>query len=302
MYSVKVLLACLVILPPIPAAAQPGLPQSSAMRQLSGAAALTLGGEDLPGIGLTQAVPYNPKDNPLQGRVPDVTVDLKSIFNKHWKTADSYTSNGKKTYLSAHFDFKGEVYLSVLPPGWSKPLLYRFGAGMAGAWRVGEDVYRLKLDVSIFRNRTNNWIVITKDGDEKPIYKKRIRELLAVAYHAGRTTHIGNIPYQLYFSYATKGDKDPYRMAPRKFGIVLSYNTGDDKDHQYYNYIIDYDETKDGKTGYYLLYNGHKTAFRTRPNTTILEIYDLSRKQTSIRAPRPDERSYYTDEDYDVTP
>jgi len=236
----------------------------------------------VPEIGVSGAIVVEPRE--LRGDAPPPTalLDLGKLFSRQWKTADSFEGPEGKTYLSATFDLDDDMFLSVIPPGWKEPLYYRFEYGMSGAWRSGGEIYRVKLEVNIFRERTRNWIIITRDGQEEPVYKRRIQELGASAYAQGDKVVLAGRAYRVFFDYNPKGDS-PARIDPTKFGVVFVHDADSGEGYDFHHYAVDYNALKDGKVHGYRMHDEQKVGLRVPPNTTDLEVYDLS----SVRLSEP---------------
>jgi len=285
---------------PLPAAAQ-GLAFNQ-LRMLAGAASgggeiIDLGpvgpvdgGETVPEDGVMElprarsldpsCICPSPECEAACGRIsqtPAYSVDLAGIVNRHWRHAGKFASPPGETFLSVHFNAKGDAYLSVLPPGWGDPLFYKFRKGMAGAWKFRNgDIYRVKLDVNIFRSKTSNYVVVKKDGVEEPVYKERIKTLLWQAYGAGEPVSLNGREYRLFYSNAIRkpGENEPERIIPDEFSIVLIHNAGDKDDPDIKNYMIPAKRIEGTAVVSYELYDGQKVGLRIPAGTKTLELFD----------------------------
>lgn len=204
------------------------------------------------------------------------TVDLSAIEHASWRGGDRFASVPDYTYLSVHFDLEGNAYLSVLPPGWQSPLFYKFRKGMKGAWKFRNGhIYRVKLNVSIFRSRTSNYIEVRRDGVEDPVYKKRIREVLWLAHASGHPVIIGEREYRVYYSNAiAKVDgKEPARIVPDQHCVVLITNKGSKDDADFESYIIPRKDIESENVATYELLNKQKVGLRIPPDSQTLEFF-----------------------------
>ena len=201
-------------------------------------------------------------------RTPAALVDVSRITGRHYH-GDKFNDASGPTIMGMAFDYQGEVYVTVLPPGADTPFFYQLGMGMAGAWRVGQDaVFRIHLDVNIFRAKVNNIIIVRKDGVEDPLYEKRIRELMYRTYVSGTPVTVGKTLYRVFFGNNMSGN--PAKIEKDRFGIVLVHRSDSGEMDRY---VINYSDLDDGQTHFYTFFKGQKIGLRRQPNTTNLEFY-----------------------------
>lgn len=194
---------------------------------------------------------------------PDETIALGGVFNKNWE-ADSFETPAGTVRLGTHFDAKGDAYLSVLLPHAQVATYYKYEAGMGAAWQVGNEVYEMDLDVSIFRSRTSNLVTVKRRSDGRQVYKRRIRDILLRTYPQGRTLDVAGREYKLFFSYGLLPGS-PARTDTASYTVVLVTNVGTGGDLDYRSYIIPFDQLTGGAPVTYTLYGGVKLRLRARP-------------------------------------
>ena len=202
---------------------------------------------------------------------PDAVVQLGEVFNRNWK-ADSYQSADGPVWLGTQFDAEGNAYLSVLPPHAMVATYYEYKHGMRGSWEAGGEDYDVGLDVSIFRERTSNWVVIKRRRDRAVVYKRRIRELLLKTYPLGQSVRVAGREYRLFFSQGVlKGD--PVRTDTQNYTLAMVTDVGQDGDLDYRTYIIPFSHLDGGGIATFELYDGRRVRLRALKDTAELEIY-----------------------------
>lgn len=202
-------------------------------------------------------------------------VDLGSLFNRQWTGAHSAAAGGTTLHLSVTFDLNGQAYVSVKADEWASPLFFKLERGLSGDWELGGARYRVGLDVNIFRSRLSNFIVVWRDGQARPVYKRRIRELLSAAYETGETVIIGGRSYKLFFSYNVDGYRKPPRLDEGRFGVVFVHDADPRGEHDFDPFIVPYAELAAGGLRRYPLYDGQPVGLRLLEDKTTLELYDL---------------------------
>ncbi len=202
---------------------------------------------------------------------PDAVIRLGEVFNTNWK-ADSYYSAGGPVALGTQFDAEGNAYLSVLPPHAMVATYFEYKHGMRGSWEAGGETYDVSLDVSIFRERTANWVVIRRRHDRAVVYKRRIRELLLKTYPLGRPVTVAGREYRVFFSNGVlKGD--PVRTDPENYTLALVTDVGEDGSLEYRTYIIPFSHLEGGAPATFELYDGRRVRLRALKDTGELELY-----------------------------
>jgi len=193
---------------------------------------------------------------------PDVTVDLAAAFNKNWE-ADAFATVQGPARVGTHFDAKGDAYLSVLLPHAQVASYYKYEAGMGAAWQVGGEVYEMWLDVSIFRSRTSNYVMVRRRSDGRDVYKRRIKDILLRTYPKGTTLNVSGREYKVFFSYGLLPG-NPGRTDMNSYSLVLVTNVGTGGDLDYRSYIIPFADLAAGGTVSYSLYGGTRVRLRAR--------------------------------------
>lgn len=202
---------------------------------------------------------------------PDETIDLATVFNKNWE-ADSFMTGAGAAAVGTHFDANGDAYLSVLLPHAQVASYYKYEASMGAAWQVGNEVYEMDLDVSIFRSRTSNFIVVKRRSDGRTVFKRRIKEILLKTYPRGRIVLIGGREYRLFFSYGLLPG-NPARTDMNSRSLVLVTNAGSHGDLDYRSYIIPFRDLEAGGIVSYTLYGGARLRLRARTAPPELDVF-----------------------------
>jgi hypothetical protein len=209
-------------------------------------------------------------------RNPDASVELGKIFNQHETGAETASHNGKSVDLSITFDLNSDAYLSIKEASWGSPLFYKLEAGMGGAWRMGGDIWAVNLDVNIFRQRINNYIVLRDRATGDKFYRKRIRSVLVKAFMRGQQITVGGKSYRVFFSYDLDDSKSPATPRDKVYGIVLVHDSDPDGGHELENYVIPYADLKDGVVKIYELYDDQEVAMSLREDNLTLDFYAVS--------------------------
>lgn len=202
---------------------------------------------------------------------PDETVDLNAVFNANWR-ADSFVTPEGTVAVGTQFDAAGDAYLSILLPHAQVATYYKYAAGMGAAWQVGRDVYEMWLDVSIFRSRTSNYVMVKRRSDGRVVFKRRIKEILLKTYPRGRTTAIGGREYKLFFSYGLMPG-EPARTDMNSYSLSLVTNVGTHGDLDYRNYMIPFSDLEAGGIVSYTLYGGVRVRLRARTSPAELDVF-----------------------------
>ena len=202
---------------------------------------------------------------------PDETVDLGAVFNDNWR-ADAFATQGGPASVGTQFDAKGDAYFSVLLPHAQVASYYKYEAGMGAVWQVGGESYEMWLDVSIFRSRTSNFVMVKRLSDDRVVYKRRIKDILLKTYPQGRTTSIGGREYKLFFSYGLVPGS-PARTDMNSYTLALVTNVGTNGDLDYRSYIIPFKDLASGNTVSYALYGGVRVRLRARTAPPELDIF-----------------------------
>lgn len=202
---------------------------------------------------------------------PDETVDLNAVFNENWR-ADAFPTADGPAAVGTQFDAKGDAYLSILLPHAQVASYYKYEAGMGATWQVGGEIYEMWLDVSIFRSRTSNVVMVSRRSDGRVVYKRRIKDILLRTYPQGRTTVIGGREYKLFFSYGLIPG-DPARTDMTTYTLALVTNVGSGGDLDYRSYIIPFASLQAGGTVSYALYGGVRVRLRARTAPAELDIF-----------------------------
>ncbi|MBI5244573.1 MAG: hypothetical protein HY922_12975 [Elusimicrobia bacterium] len=223
---------------------------------------------------------YRPPVRPLgQAQppgVPDATVALADVRNRHWKTTDGFGAGDDRIHLSAHFDLEGNAYLSVMAASWELPYFYLFKRGMSGCWESRGARYHMRLDVSIWRARTSNIVEIYREGENHPTYAARIIDILAKAYETGREIRLGKRAYRLFYSCSVDGSKTPAEADTRRMGIALVEDVGKRGEHDFNPYIFPAADIGKAKLSRYQLANGQTVGLKLSQDGASLLIYGLS--------------------------
>lgn len=202
---------------------------------------------------------------------PDETVDLGAAFNKNWK-ADSFQTGAGEAGVGTQFDAKGDAYLSILLPHSQVASYYKYEAGMGAAWQVGNEVYEMWLDVSIFRARTSNYVMVKRRSDGKVVYKRRIKDILLRTYPQGRTLKVAGREYKLFFSYGLLAG-NPARTDMSSYTLALVTNVGSGGDLDYRTYLIPFKDLDNGAIVSYSLYGGARVRLRARTTPPELDVF-----------------------------
>lgn len=202
---------------------------------------------------------------------PDETIDLSAAFNKNWE-ADSFQTAAGPAGVGTQFDAKGDAYLSILLPHSQVASYYKYEAGMGAAWQVGNEVYEMWLDVSIFRARTSNLIMVKRRSDGKVVYKRKIKDILLKTYPQGRTLKVAGREYKLFFSYGLLPG-NPARTDMNSYSLALVTNVGSDGDLDYRTYLIPFKDLDNGAAVAYTLYGGARVRFRARTAPPELDVF-----------------------------
>ncbi|MDE2291237.1 MAG: hypothetical protein KGL53_04070 [Elusimicrobia bacterium] len=201
---------------------------------------------------------------------PDATISLNDIFNRNWK-AESYQTPAGPVWLGTHFDFNGDAYLSVLLPHAMVPVLYKYERGMGGTWEAGGETYQLSLDVSIFRSKTSNYVVVKRRSDGAKVYVRRIRDLLLSTYPLGRQMTIGGREYRLFFSHGVLHG-NPAHIDTQSYALVFVTNA-DPNGMDFRSYIIPFRDLDSGALVTYQLLDGAKVRLRAVKSSGELQVY-----------------------------
>lgn len=202
---------------------------------------------------------------------PDETVDLNAVFNDNWR-ADAFPTAAGPAAVGTQFDAKGDAYLSVLLPHAQVASYYKYEAGMGATWQLGGETYEMWLDVSIFRSRTSNFVMVKRQSDDRVVYKRRIKDILLKTYPQGRTTTIGGREYKLFFSYGLVPG-NPARTDMNTYTLALVTNVGSGGDLDYRSYIIPFATLQPGGTVSFALYGGVRVRLRARTAPPELDIF-----------------------------
>lgn len=202
---------------------------------------------------------------------PDDTVDLAAVFNKNWE-ADAFHTGEGPARVGTHFDAQGDAYLSVLLPHAQVATYFKYEAGMRAAWQVGNEVYEMWLDVSIFRSRTSNYVMVRRRSDGREVYKRRIKDILLKTYPKGRTLEVAGREYKVFFSYGLLPGS-PARTDTNSYSLVLVTNAGSNGDLDYRSYIIPFKDLASGGTVSYALYGGVRVRLRARISPPELDVF-----------------------------
>ncbi|MFH2202375.1 MAG: hypothetical protein ABIJ96_04630 [Elusimicrobiota bacterium] len=208
---------------------------------------------------------------------PEASVHLGAIFNRQWKQAEVLGIADDQLFLSITFDLEGDAYLSIMAAQWEQPNFYKLERTLHGEWELPGGKYSVDLDVSIFRERISNYIVIRKEGVEQPVYRKRIKHLLLQAYLSGRRITLGGREYMVFFSFDLDGANKPAQMRKDKFGIVLVHDDRDGEEHNFYTYIIAYSDLTADQVLRKEFFGDYPAGLRIAEDNTTLEIYGLSK-------------------------
>ncbi|MBI3298496.1 MAG: hypothetical protein HYZ75_10055 [Elusimicrobia bacterium] len=202
---------------------------------------------------------------------PDAVVDLGAVFNKNWK-AETHDTPGGPVALGTQFDAEGNTYLAVMAPHAMVATHYRYEAGMKGSWQAGGETYDLSLDVSIFRARTNNLVVIKRRSDGREVYRRKIRDVLLSTYPLGTAVTIAGREYRVFFGNGVlKGE--PARADPASRTLCLVTDTGGGGEPDFRSYIIPFRALEGGGLTTYKLYDGARVKLRARVDAAELELY-----------------------------
>lgn len=203
--------------------------------------------------------------------VPDETVALQDIFNKNWH-ADSYQTDDGPVVFGTQFDSEGDAYLSVLAPHAMVATFYKYEGGMRGSWEAGGTLYDLSLDVSIFRSRTNNYVVVRRRSDGRVVFKRRIREILLKTFPLGKPVNIDGREYRVFFGNGVIPG-NPARTDTNSLSLCLVTNIGDGDSPDFQNYMIPFRDLEGGAVVSYRLYDGVRVRLRVSPDRAELEIH-----------------------------
>ncbi|TBR25820.1 hypothetical protein EPO15_01460 [bacterium] len=202
---------------------------------------------------------------------PDETLDLSAAFNKNWD-ADAFPTGEGPAMVGTQFDAKGDAYLSVTLPHAQVATYYKYEAGMSAAWQVGNEVYEMWLDVSIFRARTSNFVMVKRRSDGRTVYKRRIKEILLRTYPKGQTVSIGGREYKVFFSFSLIPG-DPARTDVNNYTLALVTNVGSGGDLDYRTYLIPFRDLQGSGTVSYTLYGGERIRLRARTDPPELDVF-----------------------------
>lgn len=202
---------------------------------------------------------------------PDETIELGTAFNKNWK-ADAFQTGEGEASVGTQFDAKGDAYLSILLPHSQVATYYKYEAGMGAAWQVGNEVYEMWLDVSIFRARTSNYVMVKRRSDGRVVYKRRIKDILLKTYPQGRTLKVAGREYKLFFSFGLVAGS-PARTDVNSYTLALVTNVGTGADLDYRTYLIPFKDLDNGAIVSYSLYGGARVRLRARTSPPELDVF-----------------------------
>lgn len=277
MLHIRRLAAALILLPLAAGVAHP-----QALDQLRG----MLPGTDLPEVASVAAAPagapalamapsVRSQGHTQTERQPQARVRLSEIRDQYWKRTDGIGSGAERIYLSAHFDLQGEAYVSVLGAGWESPYLYKLERGMDGYWEHHGVRYRIQLDVSIWRSRTNNIIEVYREGVNAPVYSSRIVDLLAKAFATGQPVRLGGKDYRLFYSCSVDASQSPAEPDRGRPAVLLAEDVGERGEHEFNNYIFPASGISRMSVSRYALSNGQTIGMKLSPDGETLQVYDL---------------------------
>ena len=202
----------------------------------------------------------------------DAAVYLPGIKDRHWTRADAFGGGEDRHFVSAHFDAQGNAYLSLMAVGWRAPLFYRFERDMNGQWEWNASRYSMDLDVSIWRARLNNIVRVRREGEEEPVYARRISDILRRAYLAGERLVLGYGEYRIFFSNEIEPSRSPARIIPLRQSVVFVKDLGTPDSPDYRRTIQPLSELEDGEWVRRPLPDGRTVFLRLVGNATTLEL------------------------------
>lgn len=243
---------------------------SAALEELRRAA----GAESLltPGIRPMAASSLRRVSSRLRSEEADAAVYLPGIKDRHWTRADAFGGGEDRHFVSAHFDAQGNAYLSLMAAGWRAPLFYRFERDMNGQWEWNASRYSMDLDVSIWRARLNNIVRVRREGEDEPVYARRISDILRRAYLSGERLILGYGEYRIFFSNEIEASRSPARIIPLRQSVVFVKDLGTPDSPDYRRTIQPLSELEDGEWVRRPLPDGRTVFMRLVGNGTMLEL------------------------------
>lgn len=202
----------------------------------------------------------------------EAAVYLPGIRDRHWTRADAFGSGEDRHFVSAHFDSKGDAYLSLMAAGWRAPLFYRFERDMNGQWEWNASRYSMDLDVSVWRARLNNVVRVRRVGEDDPVYERRISDILRKAFEAGEVLRLGGFEYRLFYSNEIEASKSPAHILPQRLSIVFVADLGTPDSPQYRQAILPLSALSDGEWVRRPLPDGRSAWMRLVGEGTTLEL------------------------------
>ena len=115
----------------------------------------------------------------LQLPAPKISLELSPMLNRHWEGSDGYGAGADRVSLSSQFDRSGDPYMAVMGAGWGSPLFYKLERSLSGRWRSNGRIYSGELSISIFRSRTDNYIVIKDESSDRKVLEKHLGDYTA---------------------------------------------------------------------------------------------------------------------------
>lgn len=221
------------------------------------------------GFSIERAVPFQ-SALPAQEPAP-VKVDIKSILNRTWTNADAMGEGPDKVFLSGQIDLDGNPYLSVFAPSWPSPRFFPIKRGMAGSWTLNKADYSVSLNVSIFRKRLNNYIVIDKSGSGK-VLEIRIGELFLATDKAGQDVSLGGQAYRIFYTNNVDTSKDPMVADPDNYGFCFVHDAGSGGEHDFKFYLIARKDIVGKGPVSYKMFDDRVFKFRVTDDLSTLEI------------------------------
>jgi hypothetical protein len=205
-----------------------------------------------------------------------VKVDLQSLFDRHLKTAESFSPGQNMYFLSTQVDLKGDAYLSIQGQNWAYPYFFKFKSDMHARWRSADGtIYDASIDGSIFRRKFNNLLVIRDERTDREVYSRKLTDFFNAAAVKGETVAIGGNTYKLFYSHALDSSRYPAVFDKSAYGLCLLYDESDDPDyHDFRNYPIPFAAVKGDQPAAYRLHNGQVLYFKLSEDQQTLVISD----------------------------
>jgi hypothetical protein len=216
------------------------------------------------------AAPPLPTWSAASAAGPAVSVDLRGLLDRHWSGTDSFVDAAGRTQVSGTLDLAGDGWLVVTPPG-ATPKMIKIESGMSGRWVSRGRSYAVALDVSVFRARLNNVLIITDLDAGAPVWRRTILELFRETYQAGEPVSVGGRPYRLFLARLPDASVSP-AVPSAAVGLCFIYDeknaAGEHVQYRFYRFPLESLRT----ASFISLFDGDRPFVRVSADRASLEL------------------------------